>query len=209
MRTPYVSEVTARLDGFLRENCLTLHEYLLVMEIGECSNMPESQLLRRIMEFRGREFPDAEPMSETALHQSLEGLMSRGLLQRIDAASLQAIASSITMNGVPVTLLDDLPRVGDIDFTLNGAELYGTIERTVFCRTDDEFWLEIEVHGQPHSFEVFAPTRTSLDRYVEDTHREMEVVTSSPERIGAWKTRWWRGFPGGWKLFVWTGEGGV
>ena len=100
MKTPYLPEVAARLDGFLQEKHLTIQEYLLVMEIGECSNMPESQLLRRIMDFRRDEFPDAEPMSEIVLHQSLEGLIGCGLLQRIDAASLESIASNITTDGV-------------------------------------------------------------------------------------------------------------
>ena len=109
-----------------------------------------------------------------------------------------------------MTLLDYLPRVGDIDFTLKGAELYRTIEKTIFGLADDKFWLGVEVLGQPHNFELFATTRSALDWYVEKAIPEMDVaMMSDPVRIGAWRTRWWRGFTSGWKMCIQTGKDGL
>lgn len=126
---------------------------------------------------------------------AISSLCNRGLTSVVDQTLQHAIAKYIaSCTGIGPT--DGIPLVGQLDFTLAGADVWREIlnfENPEMGR--DYYW---------HNTMSFIYRRSAtiligfeLDWVLKDV-RLCELVPTEPyERIGTWRSQWWREIPSG------------
>lgn len=202
MKYPFSSDATPRLIIFLKKNNLNIYEYEILDQIGKCSHMSEAFLIKRCVSSFRVTYKD-EHVSEVHIQKSLNALMKRGLLQKIDSKVLEVIVSMVPKNDITPEPVNGFPCVGDIDFTQEGAYFFLEMERCVFYPKETDNWYAAELEAQEGHIQILATTKTAADNFLADIMPQGSIIRKSKlEKVGPWVTRWWRTFPNGWRLEV-------
>ena len=131
-------------------------------------------------------------------HDAIEQLCRRGLTEIVDLSTLKQIRKHLsTFEGIGPT--GGLPLIGELDFTLEGAETCRAILN--FDNTDtvrDFYWFHTT---------AFIHRRNAIKLIGYDLNGMLhevkccEFVPVEPyERIGVWRSQWWREIPSGYSI---------
>lgn len=128
--------------------------------------------------------------TQEACRYAVNSLMAKGLLQLIDDAALLRI--EVEMIAEPAFgPISDLPRLGDLDFTKDGAALWRRILRDLLHQDPAEHCTGL---GDEDSEVFYATSEATLRRAIEFhlrvSGREILSV-SETDTIGPWRDRWW------------------
>jgi hypothetical protein len=138
---------------------------------------------------------EGDPRGEVTPHEceiALEKLISRGLLRVIDTAARNNVKAKLVLTGYG-TPVYGLPKVGDIDFTANGAVTFRSLSNELYGK----YWFsEALVNGKKRIVFTYLKKRLRLIT-AEAANRQMSC---SIRRIGKWSIYWWLTFPSGWMI---------
>ncbi len=139
----------------------------------------------------------SDSVSEERCQSALAACLSKGWLQVIDEAALAEIASQLHAGGV-VGPVYGLPKIGQVDFTQTGADLWVRIRdrdgpAKPFASTD----VVRETTAR------FFTTRAAAVAEAESARGEDDAVgVSDPCPTGPWRAQWWRQFPQGYRIDI-------
>jgi hypothetical protein len=153
------------------------------------------------------------PLPLDTWEEVVRGFLDKGWLRCLDEAAMREINSSLT----DVALVCDeeaMPRVGDCDFTLVGAQAYKAV---LSAKPDPEWRFPLEapaarVVSRPEAslteVECYALQPCSVQDALYGTGEgwgfelaERPVLsTTQPETVGPWCSRWWNQHPRGYRF---------
>lgn len=137
----------------------------------------------------------------------MKSLLERGYARETDEAAISEIEKYLVDDpdaGRPTALL---PKEGEVDLTVTGAELYYALRKEVFgIDRNDSTGLVRDVDAS--HVEIYATSRevaamAFYQSFFEGRETAEKVVsTSEILDIGAWRARWWERFDSGWRIDV-------
>jgi len=135
-------------------------------------------------------------VDEETCRKARDQLIERGLLRVIRKADIDEIRRRVTALkcGEP---LYGVPRVGDVDFTPKGAELFRGISNELYGRY---FFSEAVVQPARNGRTVYTLRKKRADEIAGEADGQCECDVVSVSRIGPWCIYWWKAFPSGWRI---------
>jgi hypothetical protein len=104
---------------------LTSHEFYLMHIVEICQHIEFSLVDRYAASYAKAVASPTMTVTEQQMAESLQSLVTKGLLQEIAEETLDAIREILATGGFNESdVLLGMPRIGGVDFTLVGAELY-------------------------------------------------------------------------------------
>jgi hypothetical protein len=153
-----------------------------------------------------KEYAWGEPATIEEYASALVSCLAKGWLQVIDDAAIQKISNELR-EGQILGPIYCLPRVGSVDFTSAGAQLWNSL---VDC---DPLRSRLVAQDVVHQRSVaFFPTRAAALAYMKEFRSDAATVSmSDPVPTGPWRVQWWRRFSDGFRIDieeVGPGQGG-
>jgi hypothetical protein len=172
---------------------------------------PASLPARAMLELYG----NADPISEDDCRVALTNCLAKGQLQIVDEAFLETITAELREGGVlgPIYWM---PKVGCVDFTPEGAELW-----QVLCNRQKSNQKPSKPYFPHYTDAVhikssrYFRTRSVAIAAIEESKGDEGATVSGPFPIGPWRVQWWRRFPEGYRINIeermhWQGRcGGI
>ena len=136
--------------------------------------------------------------TEEECTDSIGRLCRLGLTEIVDLSTLKRVRKHLsTFEGIGPT--GGLPRIGELDFTIKGAETCRAILNS--NRSDQEqdyFWFHTG---------AFIYRRNAIKLIVYDLNQMLHEVKCCGfvpvelyERVGVWRSQWWREIPSGYSI---------
>lgn len=180
----------AELVATLRDLQLSSADFYVMSQLSHC-HMPERQLISRAHRFSGRVDLGKCRREETA--SSVATLLRRKLVTIVTGRFLRTIARSL-QESTDLGPIDELPAIGDVDFTYKGARVWESLEPS-FRPSRDEACLLASVARLKSSFVACIGTTWEYAHGLLIVQRPSpagRVSSLSSVRVGAWRSRWWR-----------------
>jgi hypothetical protein len=130
---------------------------------------------------------------------ALADCLAKGWLQIIDEQTLVQINDQLRQEHY-VGPIYGMPRVGDVDFSSVGAELWQALYRRCFPGAELPFaFTDVVFCKTSHFFR----TRAAALKWIEETREwDVDMAIVGPTLIGPWRAQWWRRFPEGYRIDV-------
>lgn len=131
---------------------------------------------------------------------ALEDCLERGWLTLVTEDHLARVENVVSQRST-FDPIDGYPKLGDVDFSIEGAELFITV-RDRICGPDFDIDDPCETFesGVYHHYFRLEKAALAFNNYLLD---EPEVATvDGPFEIGPWCVNWWWHFPDGFRLDV-------
>jgi hypothetical protein len=134
-------------------------------------------------------------------------MLSDGIVQQITHRSLAEIRRFLKKSGAgSAEPFSGLPRVGEIDFTSSGAELYLKLFKAVFSKGENAPRTSHIIAEDASHRIIYGSDKSFTCEGVYDfvcQNEEYRLIACEPvEFCGAWFDRWWLRHPDGWMIIM-------